>query len=74
MKIEDIKKVILNTKPTAVFLKMKNSTMYYRTKIRTNTRIPMDLQVFFEIPINDVTDSVLDDKMDSNYLVEWIVV
>lgn len=64
MELNEIKKILYKTNPTAYFRFVRKNVVYYSTD---------DNQFRFEVPVNDMGDADFLSEMDSKYMIRWIV-
>ena len=70
----EIKKALYKQKPIAEFNCIIGTTLYYKTKVRSDDKIPTTFNVDFAIPVEEIGDAVFYKEMDGKLLNRYIVV
>lgn len=71
MTTTEIKKALYKQKPTARFLRIKNSIARYVAKIDEGEYL--EREVFFSVPIDDMGDISFENEMDGKLMIRWMV-
>lgn len=66
MNMNDLKKMLYQQKPVAIFKGIKNGVARYETTL-TDKKV-----VAFTIPVNDMGDAEFTSEMDAKLLIRWI--